>query len=279
MNVICKAFTIEEFKTYVDKIDISKWTELKFPVVHNTSAPTQAQYKGWHSRPGWTPEQWGRNLVSYYSGLGWNGCPHLFVGYDKILVLNALNVHGTHAPSWNKISWGIETAAEFENEPFDDGVKTNLIAAVAILCNKAGFNPADFHLGKSGIHFHKEDKGTTHQSCPGKNLVKADFVAAVANYMNDHFGSTFIAPAFQEISHPNISEAVQTADNAGMSMEELTSVKWVQVQLNRLGEKLVVDGSVGIKTKEAVQRFQKKMWLTADGIAGPVTRKALKVAK
>src|SRR5882757_3830748 len=193
MNVICKAFVIEEFKAYVDKVDLNSWKP-KFPVVHNTSAPTQAQYKGWHSRPGWTPEQWGRNLVSYYSGLGWNGCPHLFVGYDKILVLNALNVHGTHTPSWNKISWGIETAAEFDNESFDDGVKTNLIAAVAILCSKAGFNPADFELGKSGIHFHKEDKGTTHQHCPGKNLNKANFVYDVVDYMHDNFGSTFVAP-------------------------------------------------------------------------------------
>jgi len=278
MNIICKAFTIEEFKAYVDKVDLTKWKPY-FPVVHNTSAPTQAQYRGWHSRPDWTPEQWGRNLVSYYAGLGWNGCPHLFVGYDKILVLNALNVHGTHTPSWNNISWGIETAAEFENEPFNDGVKANLIAAVAILCNKADFDPTDYKLGFRGIHFHKEDHHTTHTHCPGKNLVKADFVAAVANYMNDHFGTNHVAPAFQEISHPDISEAVQTANTAGMSMEELTSVKWVQVQLNRLGEKLIVDGSVGIKTKEAVQRFQKKMWLTTDGIAGPVTRKALKIAK
>lgn len=278
MNVICKAFTIEEFKAYVDKVDIKSWVDLKFPVVHNTSAPTQAQYKGWHSRPDWTPEQWGRNLVSYYSGLGWNGCPHLFVGYDKILVLNALNVHGTHTPSWNRISWGIETAAEFENEAFDDGVKTNLIAAVSILCNKAGFDPTDFKLGVSGIHFHKEDHGTTHQHCPGKNLIKADFVAAVANYMNENFGTDHVAPVF-EASHVHIPESVSLADTTGMSMEELTSIKWVQVQLNRLGEKLVVDGSVGIKTKEAVQRFQKKMWLTADGIAGPVTRKALKIAK
>jgi hypothetical protein len=35
-------------------------------------------------------QQWGKNLASYYTGMGWNGCPHLFVGYDKILVLNKL---------------------------------------------------------------------------------------------------------------------------------------------------------------------------------------------
>lgn len=277
MNLVIKSFTIEEFKNYVDTINLDAWKP-KFPVVHNTSAPTQAQYKGWHSRPGWTPEQWGRNLASYYAGLGWNGCPHLFVGFDKILVLNSLNAHGTHTPSWNKISWGIEAAAEFDNEPFDDGVKTNLIAAIAILCHKAEFNPAEYQLGVSGIHFHKEDHGTTHTHCPGKNLVKADFVAAVVDYMNVNFGTKIIAPAFEPV-HVTIRDAVATADTNHMSIEELTSIKWVQVQLNRLGEKLIVDGSVGKKTKEAVQRFQHKMWLTADGIAGPVTRKVLKAAK
>ena len=157
-------------------------------------------------------------------------------------------------------------------------MKTNLIAAVGILCHKVGFNPADFHLGVSGIHFHKEDHGTTHQHCPGKNLVKADFVHAVADYMAANFGSNYIVPVFEPV-HVAIPENVAFADTDHMSIEELTSIKWVQVQLNRLGEKLTVDGIVGKVTKDAVKRFQHKYWLTADGIAGPVTRKALKAAK
>src|SRR6202012_138353 len=103
MQIINKAFSIDEFKSYVSSVDIRNWLQnsdihkrLLFPVVHNTSSPTQAQYKSWHSRSGWTIEQWGKNLASYYSGLGWQGCPHLFVCYDKILVLNPLNIRGTH---------------------------------------------------------------------------------------------------------------------------------------------------------------------------------------
>lgn len=276
MQIVGKGFSIPEFKDYVDKITFNSWKPL-FPVIHNTSVPSQALYKSWHLKKGWSGEQWLKNLASYYSGLGWNGCPHLFVAYDKIWVANPLNVRGTHTPSWNKISWGIETVAEFETEFFIDGVNYNLIAATAILCAKMNFNPAHFELGKSGIHFHKEDEATTHKTCPGKNLIKSAFVGDVIDYMNDNLGFQFVYQA--EGSHPHISEASQTADTSGMSNEELTSIKWVQVQLKRLGADVIADGIVGKKTKDAVKAFQKKNWLHIDGIAGPLTRKALKTAK
>ncbi len=274
MQIIGKGFNIEEFKKYVDSVTLTAWKP-KFPVVHNTSSPNQKLYKNWMDTKHITGEQWMKNLASYYSGMGWNGCPHLFVAYDKIWVLNPLDKRGTHTPSWNAISWGVETVAEFENEPFDGGVKSNLIAAVAILCHKMDFDPADFVLGKSGIHFHKEDKATTHKSCPGKNLVKSSFVADVVDYMNDNFNSKLEVV----VSHPHISEASQSADTSSLTDEELTSIKWVQGQLNRLGAKLTVDGIVGSKTKSAVKAFQEKNWLNPDGIAGPLTRKALKTAK
>lgn len=50
------------------------------------------------------------------------------------------------------------------------------------------------------------------------------------------------------------------------------SVKALQVLLNyHLGYKLDIDGSFGKKTLEAVQVFQKKVGLTADGSVGPAT--------
>jgi hypothetical protein len=271
MQLINKSFTIEEFKSYVNSISIINWlrepdikNRLQFPVIHNTSSPTQAQYKSWHDRKDWTMEQWGKNLASYYAGMGWQGCPHLFVGYDKILVLNDLSVHGTHTPSWNKISWGIETTAEFETEAFDGGVKDNLIAATAILCAKANFNP-------NVLKFHHDDPATTHRSCPGRNLVKSEFIKDVVNYINDNLN-------FQiGNDHPHIDETVHIADTSGMSIEELTSTKWLQLELNKLKfGPLTVDGVIGKNTMLAVKEFQKKENLTVDGIAGPLTRKALK---
>lgn len=55
-------------------------------------------------------------------------------------------------------------------------------------------------------------------------------------------------------------------------------VKWLQWHLDRLGEKLKIDGSYGMLTRLAVLRFQKSRKLEPDGIVGPKTRAALKKA-
>lgn len=51
--------------------------------------------------------------------------------------------------------------------------------------------------------------------------------------------------------------------------------KWVQWQLNRRGYSLTVDGIIGSKSAAALQDFQKKNGLAADGICGVNTRRAL----
>lgn len=193
MQIIGKGFSVLDFEQYVKSIQFNGWTP-QFIVVHNTSVPTQALYKAWHSNPKWTGEQWMLNLKDYYTKLGWLAGPHLFVGYDKIWVFSPLTNHGTHTPSWNKFTWGVETIAEFESEPFDGGVKDNLIAALAILHSRVGLNPADFKLGVRGLHFHKEDVATTHRDCPGKNLIKSVLVSNVVDYMNKNNSSHLDVP-------------------------------------------------------------------------------------
>ena len=56
------------------------------------------------------------------------------------------------------------------------------------------------------------------------------------------------------------------------------SVLELQERLNSLGASLKPDGIFGAKTEEAVKVFQKAHGLTADGICGPKTRKALGVS-
>lgn len=266
MNLICQSFSIDEFASYVANLKFNGWTP-NFVEVHNTSSPTQKLFTEWHSRSNWTWQQWLKNLASYYTGMGWTGCPHLFVGYDRIGVLNDLTIHGTHSPSWNKFSWGVETVAEFDVEPFDNGVRNNLIAALAVLHSRIGLNPADYKLGVRGLHFHKEDAATTHKNCPGKNLIKARLVADVVASMNKDAGE-----------HSHIPMTAHVADTSHLSDEELLDVKWLQFNLNaKCNAGLKVDGKVGNQTKEAVKAFQKLMQLNLiDGIAGPVTRLALK---
>lgn len=276
MQIVARRFTHAEFKSYLDDLKITPWAE--FVVVHNTSAPDIHLFRDdWMHRKGWTPEQWLRNLTSYYAGLGWNGTPHLFIPpiNDTILVLNSLLVHGTHTPSWNSISYGVETVGEFEREPFEDPTRANLVAALAALHEKLSLRPDGFSLGVRGLHFHKEDKNTTHRTCPGRNMVKADLVAAVVTAMG-------ITPAVED--HHDVPIASQEADTSHMSIQELTSTKWLQVMLNRWGSirgqpvSLATDGVRGKNTTDAVRAFQTTLHLTADGIPGPVTRAALKAA-
>lgn len=56
------------------------------------------------------------------------------------------------------------------------------------------------------------------------------------------------------------------------------NIREVQAALIALGYSLTVDGVAGLKTRTAVQAFQRGRGLTADGIVGPQTIKALEAA-
>src|SRR5262249_28119783 len=45
-------------------------------------------------------------------------------------------------------------------------------------------DPTDYKVGVRGLHFHKEDVKTTHRSCPGRNMVKANLVDEVSTYID-----------------------------------------------------------------------------------------------
>jgi len=271
MQIVGRFFSdVGAFRQYVDAVQLTGWRPA-FVVVHNTSAPDRATYRGWRANPqmhgGWTPENWARNLASYYSGLGWHAGPHAFVTDDGVLAFSPLDKPGVHSPSWNSRTWGIETVGEFETEPFDGGVKSNLIAVLGILHARLGLDPADYKLGVRGLHYHKEDVATTHRTCPGRHMVKAELVAAVAAHIaGQHPGD-----------HVDIALAVHAAPTNDLSDRVLRSVPWLQQQLNVKGAipALTVDGVIGQATRRAVMLFQQQNGLVPDGIAGPLTRAKL----
>src|SRR3984893_12289995 len=178
-DVVVKSLTVDELEQHVDSLKMGVWRP-RFVVVHNTSVPDRKTWDGWQARnPPITDEKLGHNLVSYYKGLGWRGCPHLVVTPASIITLNPLTMSGTHSPSWNSISWGVETVGEFERDPFSGSIKDNLVAALAILHAAAGLQLLPYQKGVRGLHFHKEDRKSTHKHCPGKKIVKEDLIAAV----------------------------------------------------------------------------------------------------
>lgn len=165
-GIVGKGFSPDDFQHYVAGLSFPEWRP-QFVVVHNTSAPRLSQ---WHSTPG---AQRMQNLQSYYRDqMKWSAGPHLFVADDLIWVFTPLTTSGIHSPSWNAISWGVEIVGEYEQEAFAGTVRTNAIDALATLHGKLGLDP-------QSLRFHKEDPHTTHKSCPGKNVVKADLISAV----------------------------------------------------------------------------------------------------
>jgi peptidoglycan hydrolase-like protein with peptidoglycan-binding domain len=288
MNIVGRKFTHAEFQVYLESLNVTPWA--KFVVVHNTDVPDIALYKKWGAREGkyknWTPEQWLRNLASYYSGMGWKGGPHLFIPptQNTILVLNSLLLEGTHSPSWNKFSLGVETVGNFEREAFIDPTKANLVAALAMLHKKFGLQPDGFVLGGNsiakagkGLHFHKEDTATSHKTCPGRNINKEQLVADVLAAMNP---APVSAPAINPPHTHEIPIASQEVDTSRLNSVEMTSIYWLQAALNMWSPslRLVVNGVRDTKTVTAIKLFQTSQGLVPDEVGGPVTRVALKKA-
>lgn len=279
MNIVGRKFTHAEFQAYLDGLKITPWA--KFVVVHNTSVPDIALYNTWEKREGkyknWSPEQWLKNLASFYSGQGWSSGPHLFIPPtpDTILVLSPLTARGTHSPSWNGFSLGVETVGEFERESFADPTRANLVAALTMLHKKFDLDPVNYKKGVSGLHFHKEDPGTTHKTCPGRNIDKGNLVTMVHDAMHP----APVLPSEQTHDH-GVPIASQEVDTSKLNSVELMSVYWLQAALNLWSPslRLVVNGVRDTKTITAIRLFQTSHGLVTDDIGGPVTRVALKKA-
>jgi hypothetical protein len=179
-GIIGQSFTANAFEQYVAGLKFNLWRP-KFIVVHNTSSPDLEKWAEWQTRkPPIDGPKWAQNLVGYYRDeQKWSAGPHLFITPAGILAFSPLTGPGVHSPSWNSVSWGVETVGEFEKELFLGPVRDNLIAALAILHSAAGLSPLPYRLGVRGLHFHKEDVATTHKSCPGRNMVKDKLVMDV----------------------------------------------------------------------------------------------------
>lgn len=194
-GIVGKSFTPDGFEKYLAGLKFNLWRP-KFIVVHNTSAPDTKTWQGWQNRkPPITDEKWAQNLVGYYRDQQhWSAGPHLFITPAGILTFSPLTGPGTHSPAWNSISWGVETVGEFERDSFAGPIRDNLVATLAILHASAGLSPLPYQRGVRGLHFHKEDPKTTHKSCPGKNMVKTDLVAAVQKEIErKHAGGGHVA--------------------------------------------------------------------------------------
>jgi hypothetical protein len=170
-EIIGKKVNVKEYlNSYMHNMN---WTP-NFCVLHNTASPSISQ------RPnGFTEEQM-KSLQGYYSGMGWKGGPHFFVDQNGVWAFNPINKKGTHSPSWNATAIGVEMLGDYNVESFNSGdgqkIQSNALKLMADL-------HTFFELDPSTMKIHKEDPKTTHD-CPGKNVIKSDFVKAFSALMN-----------------------------------------------------------------------------------------------
>lgn len=240
-GIIGRSFSPAEFEAYVASLQFGLWRP-RFIVVHNTSAPDTKTWRGWQTRkPPITDEHWAQNLVGYYrDDQKWSAGPHLFITPAGILAFSPLTGPGTHSPAWNAITWGVETVGEFEHEPFTGPVRDNLVAALAILHAAAGLQPMPYERGVRGLHFHKEDPVTTHKSCPGKNMVKADLVKAVEAKILDMHGGGHVHDEMQSVTaHLGRTGTVITDD---LKVRDFASSRAPVVATLNKGSKVTIVG-------------------------------------
>jgi hypothetical protein len=185
-GIVGKNFTPDEFDSYCHTLQWNAWRP-SFIVLHNTAVPSLAQ------RPEGLTEQHMRALEGYYRDTQkWKAGPHLFVDDKQIWVFTPLTVSGTHSPSWNKVSLGVEMLGDYETEAFDSGrglqVRGNTVAALATLSAVLG-------IDSQTMRIHREDPLTTHP-CPGKNVRKLEVIQELQDLMSmRHAGEHTIQPS------------------------------------------------------------------------------------
>jgi len=172
-GIVGQSFTPEGFDSYCHALHWTQWRP-SFVVLHNTGSPNLQQ------RPNGLTAQHIQNLVGYYRDQqGWSAGPHLFVDDRQIWVFTQLTVSGVHSPSFNKTALGVEMLGDYASDSFTEGrgaaVGKNAVAAIATLSAVLGLDPDTMRL-------HKEDTATDHD-CPGRNVVKDDFIAAVKDVL------------------------------------------------------------------------------------------------
>jgi hypothetical protein len=169
-EIVGVRFSPAEFDDYVAQLNFSAWRP-QFVVVHHTGVPSLA------TKPlGYTLVEM-QNLVHEYRDIrGWSAGPHCFIDQNGLWVFTPLTTSGTHSPSWNEVSWGVETLGDYGTELFTDPIHAHLVACLATL-------HAVVPLDVGNLHFHKEDPLTTHKVCPGVNLNKVALIHDVRGLM------------------------------------------------------------------------------------------------
>jgi uncharacterized protein (TIGR02594 family) len=283
-----------EMETWLKRYNFFSWRP-KFVVLHNTGSPT---LKRWLE----TDElQRIKNLEHFYRDIQkWSSGPHFFVSPTRIFEGTPFDVPGTHSPSWNHLSIGIEMAGDYETEPFDPHVRINTVKLLSIIHKILGLDPAKYQKGVHGLHFHKEDPKTTHRICPGKNVVKDSIVKDIESEMRrldsnsgEHNPTLIKGETPSDEFSGNIRKAQEAVEAHKAAVDSLLhdtsiyqyrGVPTESVDLSartnfpaNLGDAVLRSGSTATIVKTLQQILQGYGYLIkADGMFGPATDSAVR---
>ena len=122
------------------------------------------------------------------------------------------------------------------------------------------------------LHFSVPDKGplTDYESwMPDFMKGLADGIDKSKKYVEKAVGG--VAKAMQLTMDSDLNYSLNGISGAIVGGSSGGTVRLVQQKLNALGEKLSTDGKYGASTAAAVERYQRRNGLTADGAVGKAT--------
>ncbi len=175
-GMVNRVFTLTEFQKYlVDEVaPMMKAWRPSMIVDHNTG-----------TNPHWTKDSTADQSLQLVKNMSvtwasppndWHSGPHLVIGPNCLIVAAwPLWMHGTHSPSWNEVSWGIEHSADFDKELMADDFRATSLGVKKALFKMLGLLASD-----ATYKHHHEDPHTSHKHCPGVNFgTKASWLTAL----------------------------------------------------------------------------------------------------
>lgn len=174
-GLLKQSFTLEQFRAYL-KSDVEPRMKAWRPnriVLHETGPMVWPGFDAKGNKI--TPAQRIDNISVTWVKAGFQRAPHLLLSYDKVLDVAMVHTmwplweYGTHSPSWNQSSWGIEQTGDFTKEPYPDKLR---ILATGVM--KSLYGMVGLHPDANTFSLHKEDPKTTHKLCPGGNCGTKD---------------------------------------------------------------------------------------------------------
>ena len=184
-----------------------------------------------------------------------------------------------HAPGANSNGIGLEHAgraaqtAKDWSDPYSKAMLELSAGLTARLCKEhkipvTWLRPADLLAGKRGITGHADVsrafKRSDHTD-PGTSFPIERYLALVKSHMGDSYVEPHEHPGGQKTPPPTLREGA-----SGFQVKRLQ-----QLLKQRGFDPGAIDGAFGPGTKKALMNAQAKFGLDTDGIAGPLTWRAL----